>query len=65
MKNSFVGKGFVLGLMLLFIGASIIPSTVEINKEKQNSTNNNSIKAKELNDTTSISTDPQSQTVSP
>ena len=66
MKNSLVGKGLVLVIMLLFIGASIIPSTVGINEEEHNLTNNNnSFIAKGVKDTTTVSINPPSQTVSP
>jgi hypothetical protein len=58
-------KALVFTVLILFFGASIIPSTVGINEEEHNSTNNTtSFIAKETMDTTTVSVDPPSQTVS-
>jgi len=61
-----LSKALVFTVFILFFGVSIIPSTEGINEEEHNSTNNtNSFIAKEIMDTTTVSVDPPSQTVSP
>jgi len=40
MRKSLIRKGLVLGIIVLFVGVSVIPSTVGINEEKQSSSEN-------------------------